>query len=146
MSKQFIDSNVIVYANDAGDSEKQSRAIEVVTSLIRSGEGVVSTQVLMEYAAVAATKLHQPRSAVDRQLSLLDRLEVVQVTRNLIQEGLELSDSLQLSFWDGVILAAAVAAHCDVLLTEDFAAGRRYAGVEVRDPFGGATPPPSPSA
>ena len=135
MGKQFIDTNVIVYANDAGDPGKQRRAIEVVTSLMRSGEGVVSTQVLMEYAAVAVTKLGQARSAVDRQLSLLDRLEVVQITRDRIQQGLELSASLQLSFWDGVILAAAVAARCDLLLSEDFTAGRRYAGVEVRDPF-----------
>ncbi len=137
MSKQFIDTNIIVYANDAADPAKQKRAIEVVASLMRSGEGVISTQVLMEYAAVAVSKLGQPVGAIDRQLFLLERLEIVQVTRELIQQGLDLSESFRLSFWDGVILAAAVAARCDVLLSEDLSAGRKYAGVEVRNPFGG---------
>ena len=137
MSKQFIDTNIIVYANDAADPAKQKRAIEVVASLMRSGEGVISTQVLMEYAAVAVSKLGQPVGAIDRQLFLLERLEIVQVTRELIQQGLDLSESFRLSFWDGVILAAAVAARCDVLLSEDFSAGRKYAGVEVKNPFGG---------
>ncbi len=137
MSKQFIDTNIIVYANDTADPAKQKRAIEVVASLMRSGEGVISTQVLMEYAAVAVSKLGQPVGAIDRQLFLLERLEIVQVTRELIQQGLDLSESFRLSFWDGVILAAAVAARCDVLLSEDLSAGRKYAGVEVRNPFGG---------
>jgi predicted nucleic acid-binding protein len=137
MSKQFIDTNIIVYANDAADPAKQKRAIEVVASLMRSGEGVISTQVLMEYAAVAVSKLGQPVGAIDRQLFLLERLEIVQVTRELIQQGLDLSESFRLSFWDGVILAAAVAARCDVLLSEDLSAGRKYAGVAVRNPFGG---------
>ena len=41
----------------------------------------------------------------------------------------------RLSFPDGVILAAADAGRCDVLYSEDFTAGRRYAGIEVRNPF-----------
>jgi predicted nucleic acid-binding protein len=38
-------------------------------------------------------------------------------------------------YQDGVILAAAHAARCDLLYSEDFAAGRRYAGIVVENPF-----------
>lgn len=135
MSKAFLDSNVIVYANDISDEAKHERAIDLVASLMRSGEGVVSTQVQMEYAAVAVRKLAQPSSAVRRQLVLLDRLEVVPVSRDLIEHGIELIDAYGISFWDGVILAAATAARCEVLWSEDFAHDRRYGQVTVRNPF-----------
>lgn len=135
MSKDFIDTNVIVYANDGARPAKQQQAIDCVTARLRTGTGVISTQVLMEYASVATGKLGQEQEAIDRQLLLLDRLEVVRVDRKLIQHGLDLRRSFDISFWDGVVLAAAIAARCDVLLSEDFSHGRTYAGVEVRNPF-----------
>jgi len=135
MAKEFLDTNIVVYANDSADTAKQSVAIELVARLMRSGDGVISTQVQMEYAAVAAGKLGQPRSAVERQLVLLERLEIVQVNGRLIREGFELSETFGVSFWDGVILAAATAARCEVLWSEDLSSGRKYGGVEVRSPF-----------
>jgi predicted nucleic acid-binding protein len=135
MAKEFLDTNIVVYANDAADAAKQTTAIELVARLMKSGSGVISTQVQMEYAAVAVGKLGQPRSAVERQLVLLERFEVVGVNGRLIREGLELSETFQVSFWDGVIVAAAIASRCEVLWSEDLSSGRKYGGVEVRSPF-----------
>ncbi|MFW6212428.1 MAG: PIN domain-containing protein [Spirochaetota bacterium] len=135
MSKHFIDTNVIVYANDSANPDKQERAIECVSSHMRDGTGVLSTQVLMEYTAVAVSKLGQKREVVTAQLDLLDRLEVVQVNGALIRRALELLPRFSLSFWDAVILSAAITARCPVLLTEDLSHGQTLAGVEVRNPF-----------
>ncbi|TVQ18640.1 MAG: PIN domain-containing protein [Spirochaetaceae bacterium] len=135
MTKAFLDTNVIAYANDAADSRKQETAIVLVQDLIRSRSGVVSTQVFMEYAAVARTRLGQSRDAVTRQLCLMERLEVVQVTPELIRDGLDIAESSQLSFWDGVIIAAANAARCETLWTEDLSDGRLYGSVRARNPF-----------
>ncbi len=90
---------------------------------------------MMEYAAVASNRLGQPRDAVTRQTFLLERLEVVTVSPEIVRNGLEFAAQYRLSFWDGVILAAAHAARCELLYSEDFSAGRRYAGIEVRNPF-----------
>lgn len=135
MAKEFVDTNIIVYANDAADSEKQARAIDVVERLIRTGTGVISTQVLMEYAAVATRKLGQPRDAVNRQLLILERLEVVTVSGALIRNGLELASVLSISFWDSVILCAAQSARCDCLWSEDLSHGQVVSNVEIRNPF-----------
>ena len=105
MSKAFIDTYVIVYANDAAETARQNTAISLITRALTEGWGVVSTQVVMEYAAVASTRLGQPRDAVTRQTFLLERLEVVSVSPEIIRNALE------------------------------FAAGRRYAGIDVRNPF-----------
>lgn len=137
MAKAFLDTNIIVYANDRADEFKQDRALAVVTEHLKNGSGVISTQVLMEYTAVAAGKLGQTRDAVARQTVILERLEVVTVSGGLIRDGYQMAEDFDLSLWDGVILAAATAARCETLLSEDFAHNRRYGGVTVVNPFAG---------
>lgn len=133
--KSFIDTNIVVYANDRSDPDKQARSISVVEKLIRSGGGVISTQVLMEYTAVAVRKLGQTRDAIARQTGILEKLEVVLVTGELIRTGHQLAEEHQISIWDGVILAAASMARCDRIISEDFDPARRYAGIPVVNPF-----------
>lgn len=136
MKKVFFDTNVLVYANDRRDPGKQARAIEVVSECIRSENGVVSTQVLQEYAVVAVKKLSQDLDTVLRQLALLESsLEVVQITPDLVRRGLEIQATYQISYWDAAIIAAAERAACGVILSEDFSAGQLYAGCRVENPF-----------
>jgi predicted nucleic acid-binding protein len=133
--KSFLDTNLIVYANDARVPQKQARAIEVVTRAMRDGTGVISTQVMQEYAVVAAGKLRQDADAILRQLLLLESLEVVLITPALIRRGLELQFRYQIDYWDATILAAAEHAQCGVLLTEDLNPGQLYATVRIENPF-----------
>ncbi len=135
VAKEFIDTNIVVYANDATDPRRQARAIRLVRRLIEAGTMVISTQVLMEYAAVASRKLGQPRDAVTRQLLNLELLEVVIVTGTLIRNGMEQAATLPISFWDSVIISAAQSARCDCIWSEDLSEGRFYAGIEIRNPF-----------
>lgn len=133
--KVFLDTNVLVYANDARDANKQRRAIDVVSEAIRTRQGVVSTQVLQEYAVVASTKLNQDEEAILRQLLTLEILEVVTVDPPLIRRSLEMSGRYRISYWDACILVAAEAAHCPLLLSEDLNAGQLYAATRVENPF-----------
>ena len=89
MTKVFLDTNILVYAVDKRDSAKHERAIEAVERCIGHGSGVISTQVLQEFAAVALSKLHQKVDIVLAELSLLKSMEVVQVTPALIRRALE---------------------------------------------------------
>jgi len=135
MNKAFLDSNLLIYANDAREPQKQAKAVEVVSRAIREQSGVVSTQVLQEYAVVAMGKLRQDPDTVLRQLILLESLEVVLITPALIRRSLELHLRYQIDFWDAEILAAAEHARCAVLLSEDLNPGQLYAGVRVENPF-----------
>ncbi len=133
--KIFIDTNIIVYANDSRDNKKHICAIDVVSTAIESGSGVISSQVLMEYASVALQKLGQSRDAVTRQLYILERLEVIMITGEIIRDALELTGAFSLSFWDAVIIASANRSRADILLTEDLTHGARYGMVQVQNPF-----------
>ena len=115
MNKVFLDTNLIVYANDTRDAQKQARAIELITTAMREGTGVISTQVMQEYAVVAAGKLRQDPDTILRQLLLLETLEVVQITPALIRRALELQFRYQIDYWDAGILAAAEHARCHLL-------------------------------
>ena len=137
MGLDFIDSNVVVYANDGRDVVKQKCALALIGDAIRSGNGVVSTQVLQEYANVALGKLGQRQDVVLRQLALLERLQVVPQTPALVRRAVELHGLYGIAFWDAAIVAAAESRGCNRILSEDFNAGQFYGGVVVANPFAG---------
>lgn len=102
---------------------------------MRAGTGIVSTQVLQEYASIALTKLKQDEAIVLRTLRLLETKTVVATTPPLVRRAVELRKLHAINFWDAGILAAAEESGCDTLLSEDFGAGRYYGGLVVKNPF-----------
>ncbi len=136
MAKAFLDTNVLVYANDERDPRRRELALTMIAVVAGDKNGCVSTQVLAEYSAVAFRKLHQSPSVIDEQVTFFaESFAVVQVSTELIRRAIELKTSHPVSFYDGLILAAAESAGCEVLYSEDLNAGQIYAGVRVVNPF-----------
>lgn len=135
MNKTFIDTNVIIYANDARDENKQKRALTLIAEHMRLGTGVISTQVLQEYAHVALNKLHQRQDVILRQLVLLEKLEVIPQSPVLIRRSVEIKATYQISFWDACIISAAEQAKCNIILSEDLNSGQFYSGIAMENPF-----------
>ncbi|MDX8413884.1 MAG: PIN domain-containing protein [Mariprofundales bacterium] len=135
MSRYFIDTNIIVYANDMRDEEKQAKALNVIAECMRSKTGVISTQVLQEYAHVALTKLHQREDVILRQLILLEELQVIQQSPALIRRAIEVKIAYKIGFWDACIIAAAEHAKCTAILSEDMNSGQFYSGIVMQSPF-----------
>lgn len=135
MKTCFIDTNIIVYANDMNAGEKQGQAIDIIKRQMQMQTGVISTQVMQEYANVAINKLKQETSVVLRQLRLLEDLAVAPITPKTTRRAVEILATYQISFWDANIIAAAEAAECDVILSEDLNPGQFYAGIQVINPL-----------
>ena len=131
----FLDTNLLVYANDVKDARKHRIAMDRIDEAIRRNEAVVSTQVMAEFTDVAFRKLMLSPQAVLEQIALMESIDVVQVTPALIRRGIELREMYKVRFWDGCILAAAEDAGCGVILSEDLNPGQLYAGVKVENPF-----------
>jgi len=131
----FLDANVLVYAQDAGAPKKQRVSREIITRLSSSVDGVISTQVLQELYLAATRKLGVPPLAAKGILKTFGVFDTVQVSPALIQEAVDCSILNQLSFWDALILAAAAAAGCGVVLSEDLNPGQVILGVKVQNPF-----------
>lgn len=128
----FVDTNVLAYAYDADSGEKGERAREVLAEI---DGAVVSTQVLLELFAVLTRKLGLTREVAEEATESLMDLEVVATDARLVREGLRISRDHDISHWDGMIIAAAAASGCEVLLTEDLNDGQVIESVRVVNPF-----------
>jgi predicted nucleic acid-binding protein len=135
VTKVFLDTNILVYANDHRDRRKQATAARLVADCMRQHTGVVSTQVLHEFASVALSKLRQDVSFVDRRLLQFESLEIVQLTPPLIRRALQFHSLHRIHYWDAAIVAAAEAAQCTLLWSEDFPAGSTYGLLRVENPL-----------
>lgn len=135
MNKTFIDTNIIIYANDARDEEKQKKALDIVAKHMRLRTGVISTQVLQEYAHVALNKLHQRQDVILRQLFLLEGLEIIPQSPTLIRRSVEIKTSYQINFWDACIISAAEHSKCNIILSEDLNNSQFYSGILLKNPF-----------
>ena len=83
ITKYFIDTNILFYANDARGPNKQNQAIQLVNRLMLDDTGVLSTQVMQEYAHVALNKLGQRQDVVIRQLFILETFQIIEKHPNL---------------------------------------------------------------
>jgi predicted nucleic acid-binding protein len=135
--KIFVDSNVLAYARDASEREKQPRAIEWMEHLWRSKAGRVSVQVLQEFYVTVTRKL-KPGLAPEAARADVRELMAWHPTTldaRILEGAFEAEDRHRLSFWDALIVSAARAGACDYLLTEDLQDGQSFDGLVVIDPF-----------
>ena len=134
-ARSFIDTSILIYTQ-AGDAvRKQRTALDLLRQLHESANGVLSTQVLHEYANAALKKLRLGAAAVREQLLFWEQFEVVQLTPAIIHAGLDLHQTRSLSFYDAMIVAAAQTSGCTVLFSEDLHAGEVIKGVRIVNPF-----------
>jgi predicted nucleic acid-binding protein len=128
--KVFFDTNVLVYAQEQGVKADRARA------LLAEG-GFVSVQVLNEFAAVARRKLARGWSeigeTIDDVLALVD--PPLTLTVALHETARRLAGDHNVSFYDALIVAAAIEADCEILFSEDMQSGRAFGALTVRNPF-----------
>lgn len=139
IARDFLDSNVIVYAHDVDEPEKQAIALALLDDALKTRAKVVSTQVLQEFYVSATTKLGVDPAEARQQVSLLTALDVVVVTPAMVLAAIDLARLQQIHYYDALIVKCAAAAGCKRLLTEDLQDGATIDGVKIVNPF--ATPP-----
>ena len=135
MERSFLDTNVLVYADDLDAGARRTRARQVLQEALETRSGALSTQVLQEFFVVSTRKLGTRPEAARRKIELLSLLDVVRPQVVDLLAAVDLHRLHGISFWDGLIVRAAQVAGCRILLTEDLQHGRRYDGVRVENPF-----------
>ncbi len=128
--KAFFDTNILVYA--ATSDPKRQKAVDCLRR-----RGLASVQVLNEFVHVARRKLHHDWPQIELALRLFrDSLdEVVPVTINTHSAAVLLARDHGPSFFDALIIAAAIEAGCDTLYSEDMQHGRAFGGLSIVNPF-----------
>ena len=126
----FIDTNVLIYAQGTGAKGETARRV------VLAG-GVISVQVLNEFAAVLRRKLRLDWEVVaDALADVRAALGPVRpIDLDIHLNAVTLARLHDFGFYDALIVASALEAGCDTLLTEDLQAGRRIAGLTIVNPF-----------
>ncbi len=131
----FVDTNVLIYAFDAGDVRKQQAAALWREELWKSRRGRISFQVLQEFYVNVAHKWPAAREEARAEARNLMAWRPVATDAALLERAWKIQDRYKVSFWDAAIVAAAKATSCQFLLTEDLQADQDLDGVLVINPF-----------
>lgn len=132
----FIDTNVLVYAEDHGAPEKRAIALKLLADHIAADDIVLSAQILSEFY-VSVRRLKRPLDAT-QALNALEQLAafpVVPLTAELVVAAAAASERYHISYWDALVLETARAAGCTVVFSEDLNDGQDYGGVRIENPF-----------
>lgn len=133
--RSFLDTNVLVYSDDHDEADKQATALELLENSRLAGKGVLSTQVLQEYFVSVTRKLGVSPQVAREKVEIFSHFEVVYIDVDDILAAIDLHRLHQLSFWDGLVIRAALSSGCTVLYTEDMQHGRRFEGLKIVNPF-----------
>ena len=135
--KVFLDANILVYAHDTSAGIKHEGARNLVARLWKCGGGVLSTQVLQEFFVTVTQKLPNPMEISTAQKVIGDLLtwEVIVNDGKSILAAIDLQKRYKFSYWDSLIVHAALSASADVLMSEDLSAGQKIQGMSIENPF-----------
>jgi predicted nucleic acid-binding protein len=128
--RAFIDTNVIVYLA-SGDARKADRSEQILAA-----GGVISVQVLNEYVSVARRKLALSWAETREVIAAVkSACEIVPLSVQAQAGAMRISEISQLSIYDASIVAAALEAGCDTLLSEDMQHGQKFETLSIVNPY-----------
>ena len=131
----FVDTNVFIYALDQADPKKQAAAQAWRSWLWETNRGRISFQVLQEFYVKAKKISPSALEAIRREIRELTTWQPIAINASVIARAWKIEDRFGISFWDSLIISAAIMADCTYLLTEDLQTGQKFDGLLVVNPF-----------
>jgi predicted nucleic acid-binding protein len=137
-AKAFIDTNVFVYHIDDTDPRKSEIAHAIIREAIVTGNACINSQVVQEFLNTMLRQAEKPLTRDDAHTYLAEILTPlcrVFASIPLYQNALDIQARYRFSFYDSLIVAAALSAGCTRLLTEDLQHGQQIEGLQIQNPF-----------
>lgn len=135
----FLDTNIFVYAFLSVEPLKQAKAVQLIEASLGSGQGCISYQVIQEFANVARKKFAVPMAALDCKAFIdaaMQPMNRVASSTELVHSALDLQDELQCSFYDSLVIAAALQSGANTLYSEDLQPSQQVRGLlRIVNPF-----------
>ena len=136
-----LDTNVLAYAEGVNGAARKNTSLEIIAKLPANAT-FLPVQALGELFHVLVRKAgRSPERARAAILSWQDAFPLIETSPAILVAGTDLAARHNLSIWDAVIFAAAAAAGCRLLLSEDLQPGFTWNGVTVANPFSVAKHP-----
>lgn len=134
-----VDTNLFVYAHDHRDLKKQQAALRVADAVGKREDRALALQVVGEFYNATTRRLKMPRDeAAGHARAMLRHFPTFSYTADHAEVALDGAREGYFSYWDGLLLASAVAAGCKLFISEDLQHGFTFEGLEIVSPFSGA--------
>lgn len=133
--RTFLDTNILVYAEDGRSSVKQKKAVQLIKEHRRKRTGVVSLQVLQEFFVTVTKKLKLDAGIARYKVEFHSKFDVAEPSVADILAAIDLHRLHGISYWDALVLRTAKQTGCSVLLSEDMQHGQEFDGVRIVNPF-----------
>ena len=136
-AKVFVDTNVLVYSRDASEPQKNKQAIAWMSHLWNMRAGRLSYQVLQEFYITVTEKLDPglDRESARKDIRSLLPWRPISVDNRVFDGAWHIQDRFGLSWWDALIVSAALVGDCQYLLTEDLQDLQMFGNLQVINPF-----------
>jgi len=136
-TKEFVDTNILIYSYDQSSQAKRQRARQIMERLWRERNGCLSVQVMQEFLVTVTQKVPVPLSVEEAEeiLEDLSKWDYHVPDAEDIMEAIKIQKRYRISFWDANIINSALQSGCQIIWSEDLNCGQDYHGVEVRNPF-----------
>ncbi|MBD3414295.1 MAG: PIN domain-containing protein [Candidatus Aminicenantes bacterium] len=136
-NRVFLDTNILIYAYDTSAGPKNHTAKDILMRLWDSKKGMISTQVIQEFFVTVTCKIKKPIDIDTAKVIIKDLLlwQLFVNDESSILKAIDIHEEHQFSFWDAMILQAAVNGGAELLYTEDMTHGQVVQGVRIVNPF-----------
>jgi predicted nucleic acid-binding protein len=136
-AKTFVDTNILVYAYDVSAGPKHGSAANIMRELWNAGAGAISMQVLQEFFITVTGKIARPLDMTTAREIVRDFLKWSPIVFNgeLLIDAIDIHAAHRYSFWDSLIIAAAIESGATRLLSEDLADRHTIKGITITNPF-----------
>jgi predicted nucleic acid-binding protein len=134
----FLDTNIFVYSFDRNAAAKSRRAEQLIRTALKTQKGIVSYQVVQEFFNLALQRFTRPMKADEAEHyfgTVFRPLLSIHSSPALYLEAIHLQGRYRLPWYDSLIVAAAIQAQCELLLTEDLQHGQRFGDLRIENPF-----------
>ncbi|MBL8211070.1 MAG: PIN domain-containing protein [Bryobacterales bacterium] len=135
MTVEFIDTNILIYAEDRGMGAKHQMAVDLVSRLARQHIGAISTQVLAEYYSAATRKLRMSSEEAEQTIRDLASWTMHRPSHNDILNAIGLQRRYRLSWWDAMVINSAIASGAAILWSEDLTNLQQFGTLVIQNPF-----------
>jgi len=115
----FIDTNVVTYAHIKNDKAKHSIALKLMAETLKGSRIWISTQILSEFYSALSKNKCEHEKIVEFINAITQKMNVYPVTQEIVEHALSIKSRYQFSYWDSLMLSAALECKCDIVYTED---------------------------
>jgi len=110
-----LDSNILIYAFADNNDFRKSIAIDIIAKC-----NIISIQAVNETSYILLKKFKLPKEQLEKVIQFMkDQFIISSLTTNILDQTITLCKKYNFSFWDSMMIAAALDNHCSIIYTED---------------------------